>query len=631
MDDIAAVFEQARHEHPLGVPVHLPWEAGFWQNFFEPQDPQKNPLDNFKVASIPALLGVSSETEQPSKRVRTSASLRQSWHSIVRADVELTWIDKREADFQVSLKRWLDVLLSLPDDLSIVFQLREMASVSDQLRMLRDIFHKKAPQTLLKRVRSFLRFVDHCKTSGLIFPGSGLDLYNFMQEFRNNGHPTSRLQGVMQALNFVQHVLGVEELAEHTTSRRCLGASGAKNGGPRKQASPFAVADLEVLREILSDESNETWDRMLAGMVLCAIYTRSRWTDLQQAESLYCDYDGFGEMAYLEFRINEHKCKWSSAFRNSFMPATCPAVGVTSDNWAAVWITVRNELGVDYGRGFPTMPAPTADGKPSSRPLSTEEMKHWTRMLLTKNGRGLGERNITSHSCKCTLLSWLAKHGEAWEDRQVLGGHVSFLKSAITYSRDSMARPLRILENLLYNVRTGFFRPDETRSGRFSQLPVECNDPDSDLQQALFGCDVESMGWEFPDETTQDEQHEEFEAVARPETILVSDDEDIPIKDEDDDQDDSGSSQHETSSSSDEEAAALSGARRVLPSPNIPACLKLIQHRKLRTLHCMERSHQHILLCGRRAVPERYGQVDEVRFDTPLCHMCWRKKLSYET
>ena len=66
-----------------------------------------------------------------------------------------------------------------------------------------------------------------------------------------------------------------------------------------------------------------------------------------------------------------------------------------------------------------------------------------------------------------TLLSWCAKRGLPWEDRQVLGGHTSTVRSAMVYSRDSLGKPLRLLEILLHEVRLGLFLPDATRSGRY--------------------------------------------------------------------------------------------------------------------------------------------------------------------
>ena len=82
-------------------------------------------------------------------------------------------------------------------------------------------------------------------------------------------------------------------------------------------------------------------------------------------------------------------------------------------------------------------------------------------------------RNVAFQSCKRTLLSWAGRHGENWDGRLVLGGHVGHVKSLITYSRDALARPLMVLEKILSRVCNGQFKPDETRSGRFASLPKD--------------------------------------------------------------------------------------------------------------------------------------------------------------
>ena len=84
-----------------------------------------------------------------------------------------------------------------------------------------------------------------------------------------------------------------------------------------------------------------------------------------------------------------------------------------------------------------------------------------------------------------------------------------------------------------------------------------------------------------------------------------------------------------TSSSSDDEGGQLSGARRRVTLPKLPECLKLKQHRKLKTLHLMEKQNTKILVCGRTADPDRYEDVAESRFDTPCCVQCWKKRNQY--
>ena len=84
-----------------------------------------------------------------------------------------------------------------------------------------------------------------------------------------------------------------------------------------------------------------------------------------------------------------------------------------------------------------------------------------------------------------------------------------------------------------------------------------------------------------------------------------------------------------TSSSSDESGAELSIARRVMQQPRVPSELKLIQHKKLKTLHLMETQNNRVMLCGRIAEQTRYDNVQETRFDTPCCHVRWRKIKEY--
>ena len=110
------------------------------------------------------------------------------------------------------------------------------------------------------------------------------------------------------------------------------------------------------------------------------------------------------------------------AFRNSFLPAIAPGQGVNTDQWAAAWICLREQLEMGLELIFPVMPAPTSHGAPSKRPLSTEEMKRWLNWILGRDQIEDGRR-LTSHSCKATCLSYLSKHGASWEDRAILGGH----------------------------------------------------------------------------------------------------------------------------------------------------------------------------------------------------------------
>eukprot|EP00971_Amphidinium_carterae_P262875 5215025-Amphidinium_carterae.1 len=60
---------------------------------------------------------------------------------------------------------------------------------------------------------------------------------------------------------------------------------------------------------------------------------------------------------------------------------------------------------------------------------------------------GVGGGHVKTHSLKVTLLSWLAKFACPHDDQSLLGYHVlRDRRSALTYSRDALAGPLRFLD-----------------------------------------------------------------------------------------------------------------------------------------------------------------------------------------
>ena len=309
-----------------------------------------------------------------------------------------------------------------------------------------------------------------------------MDMYHSLSKERSLGAPASRLQGIMESLRFAGHILGLKELNEITTSPLCNGVCKKFEGGGKRQASPFLVSELRELHRILESVDEDVWCRYFAGSVLLAVYSRSRWSDLQHGQRLILDYDTVDDvktLAFLEIHVFNHKTRKSTAFRNVFLPAIALGRGVSADHWASTWVSLREQLEIGLELIFPVMPAPTSHRAPSKRPLSTEEMKKWLNWMLGREQLDDGRR-LTSHSCKATCLSYLSKHGASWEDRAILGGHCMGHSSTITYSRDAMARPLMVLEGMLSDVRRNVFLPDATRSGRFVKASDTAERPQDD-------------------------------------------------------------------------------------------------------------------------------------------------------
>lgn len=67
----------------------------------------------------------------------------------------------------------------------------------------------------------------------------------------------------MEAIRFTRYTLRIDGLCESLLSARCLGAARKLEHGPKKQASPFTLAQLVGLHEVLQDESMDLWDRLM--------------------------------------------------------------------------------------------------------------------------------------------------------------------------------------------------------------------------------------------------------------------------------------------------------------------------------------------------------------------------------
>ncbi|MEM1009188.1 MAG: hypothetical protein AAGJ35_09295, partial [Myxococcota bacterium] len=134
--------------------------------------------------------------------------------------------------------------------------------------------------------------------------------------------------------------------------------------------------------------------------------------------------------------------------------------------WLDKWMVARGQLNLVFGKDMPPMPVPDSAGRPTVRSLTTTEFGTWANMLLQQAGLG-GEKSVSSHSCKATLLSYASKFGLPHQDRLVLGYHTGGLSTMLGYSRDSSVRPLQLLDEMLLAIRTQKFFPDANRSNRF--------------------------------------------------------------------------------------------------------------------------------------------------------------------
>ena len=204
----------------------------------------------------------------------------------------------------------------------------------------------------------------------------------------------------------------VVELQPIMDSRRCKGTAHDENVRERKQASPLSVQELLKLHSMVEDPT-DSWNALFAGAALLCCYCRGRWGDLMRSEMAFVDYDDTGRPAFLETRTGRHKTMAAQMHRHQFLPMVAPVRGVNGKDWATPWIELQRAKGLSFPPEGLVMPAPDQHGQATERPLESGECGKWLRKLLevapmSENSDG---RRVSSHSLKCTMLSFAAKRG----------------------------------------------------------------------------------------------------------------------------------------------------------------------------------------------------------------------------
>ena len=598
----------------------LPWEGGFWDNFLNPNVSAMDMLSKgikrpAPFHAEPLQPGVK-DTEVDNRVMAKQTVEIKIFLQHIRDVPIRTWKEEREAIWETAIRRWV-ILLDQWDacDNPLLVALQSKTVFVEKAQIMVDVFYNKAPQTLMKRVNSLLKLCGTLHGQGVVFPCTEEQFYVFLKNEAQMKAPASRLKAFYESVVFSRHVLGVEPLQQIVDSRRCLGAASQTALTCPRQATPFTVEQLRRLHTILR-EGDELWDQAMCGMILFCTYCRSRWSDAQHAEELILDKDEHGALHFLEIKSSVHKTARSFHLRHMFLPVAAPATGVTNDCWGEQWMRVRNMLQIEDLSKFPLMPAPDSNLDATVRPVSTSEAKKWVHYLLGPELVKVGMK-ISSHSCKCTCLSFLAKRGANYEDRLVLGYHTNKLRVAMTYSRDSSARPLALLSQVLREIRDGTFEPDCTRSGRLKpgaqplsgEQVVQIPHVDKDFQAVSKvssnkpACDEDAVSISEP--CREGDKPESVLEVQEPEG-------------------------HVTTDSSDSSGPELAAWAPVVGHciVDIPADKQMWLNSNSKMCHLSHSEHVKVLLCGRRITNSFKKHDNPIRFDAAKCRTCFRLRNS---
>ena len=548
--------------------LNYPWKANLFEQHYEPFP--KTGLED--LASLPGFANsfkaVDDKSEevipaQTEMRMRTGAVLL----AVKKRLHVVPWPKQEAAKRDLALRRWRLIVEENIESTRLGRQMSELGNElasDDEIRsVITDTFARKATSTLAKRSGPLLKFlIWHRREFGFSgMPPSEAKAYKYVK-FLQRTKFASTPRAFLSSVTFAQHILSMNGASEISDSERVRGACHNKllEKRPLKQRRKFTVDEVKSLHQ-LSKASPCNYDRYASSFFLAQTYTRGRYTGFCASEKLIPDFDENDE-GFLEAPTLMSKTQTSADKKRTFLPQVAPAVGIITGNWARQFIEERKAQKIDHFRWL--LPTPCASGGWIDEPLSVSEASKWLKALL----RQMGHTNLDdvgTHTCKLTLLAWCASFGVPLDIRTLLGYHIpQHNMSAITYSRDAQALPLRHLCEVLQAVREGRFQPDVTRSGRFKRIDADNNADDA---PSMINSNSHAEGTATPGGHSDEEE-----------------------KDEHDLSSDSGSSS-ESSSSSDEDldhVAANTLSKVRVPVPEDVSGMTAYFHPITMILHCKD-------------------------------------------
>lgn len=642
--------------------LQMPWEESPWNDVMTKKSAALIPKPDW-VDFPMQLFDPKTAVSKPTKLDRFNARVHLS---------EVSWVASETRQHNLALQCWKVIVLDSTSNTGLgqlLMNCIEQGKSDDYIwQVVADSFSSKATSTLRSRAASLLAFgrwkKAMCvgKTVG-IFPISEIAAYEYLCELRNLHAAPSKGKRFVEAVGFAKGLLNAD-VSEVLNSARIKGVAQGFEKAPTRKKCPLTAEHLVYLERLAT--FGEGQDAIFAGYICFLVHARLRWSDGQHCiqEPVLDLFEGRG---FIEAALYHHK---TSQKRRTKVVRLLPVAGVLPGLsgllWADAWLQKRKSYGLRASMTQPTMPAPVSGGKWATLPLSASEASIWLREIL-QTWNPVILKDVATHSCKATILSWMSKANVSLSLRRLAGYHVKpGDKSALEYSRDAAAPILRQIEAIFISIRAGIFRPDEPRSRRWhgaqtleqavqiaSKIPVvsehvhggdafhdlfgpstsELIDHDPVAAQILreasgdssSGLNVSGSGRDWTDQTTLEQlrsmndigNSQGFETGFECEASDVSDDAS------------SMSSSDDSDSNSDMESrrAEIDGERNAsdLVAPSDLAGKSCFKHMKSGKLHFVGKTllGTKIFNCGRKC-NSNYVQISDVpAFTAHGCMMCF--------
>eukprot|EP00971_Amphidinium_carterae_P320255 6365944-Amphidinium_carterae.1 len=177
-----------------------------------------------------------------------------------------------------------------------------------------------------------------------MFPPDEPEIYEYIKSISLCGAPHSRGARSLQTLSFLRPLVGWPEEAVSITPR--LKGASARKQVETKKRDPFIVDAVRFMEGFVVDVNNHDVERLLAGYFLMLVHCRARYSDALQVASeptLDVVASGFGYIGAVTMTAKTSKAR---TFGGRGVPLVGLALGVSGDEWAKAWLSLRKTHGL---------------------------------------------------------------------------------------------------------------------------------------------------------------------------------------------------------------------------------------------------------------------------------------------
>ena len=571
------------------VSLKLPWETGIAGQVFSHKPLFPLPIigDNPMTIGKPDfLMGMASTTTS-----MQAAPLLPKIPGHVRKLKLMSWLpeeDDLKARALAMVRTIIESDLSATQLGGLVHDLaHDLSSESQIQRTLNDTFAKKKPATLYKRTRAYWRFFQWLGKNryheGLNLTESLL--YQYACHLKDTSAAPTTGKSFLESLNFFGGLLGFRAFKlTDVVSARVRGVIHTMqiSKAPLKQARPLTVKEVQALEELTVDPAVPTLS-VMAGFFMFLIMNCCRFSDAQWAERM--DLDSSGAEFVLQSGTQKHKTATTADKLTTILPLVCLGHGFLKTSWAGSWLMLLQSMGWDDTRNYLLPAYSEQKGGWLDRRMTSGEASLWLIECLAHQGLEVLDSHPklpSTHSCKTTILSWMAKSGGfSISERQIMGHHLDKPSvSALTYGRQNFIPILVKIRKMMDRIVAKTFLPDAKPSLMISKMLQE----EELRSQELF----KSMGMQLREEVDSDSASE------------VADMEDL---------------EHETQ-------GLIPAEERRLVTVREPH--RFEQHRLSGTLHYIQDDGR--FACGRIRGANYLEPMTETVHDAPVCEQCRKAK-----